>query len=90
MSVVHGLEPTWELALRTWWAYTWRAIGISLLGAFVFGFITGVIAGVMGLQDLGLLPGILGFLFSLAASLWVMHFLMTKGFKGYRIVVVEQ
>jgi hypothetical protein len=46
-----GLEPTWGIAARVWWWFFCRAILSALIGGAAIGFIFGMIAGALNVDQ---------------------------------------
>lgn len=85
------LTPSYSLAVKVWWAFTWRAVGLALLGAVLIGIIVGSLGVIIGMSpsNVNMLSGLIGFFFGAWAGIYIMHRLMTKGTKKFRIVVAS-
>ena len=83
--------PTEKLALKIWWAMLWRTIPLAILVSLLAGIVIGTISGVMGVDsnEVQIPASIAGGLLGLYVSVKVIKHLMTKGFSGYRLVVVR-
>jgi hypothetical protein len=87
-------DPNLMLALKVWWAISWRSVCLSVLGGIAAGIVTGIIAAILkhgfGV-DAGhvgtIFSGALGFGIGIYFSAWAVHRLMTKGFGKYRLLV---
>jgi len=89
---MHPEEPTDKLAIQIWWALTWRSVPLSMLAAFLFAFIIGLIAGLTKTDPHSLsVPGAIGgALIGLFITVKIIKRLMTKGFGEYRLVIVKK
>jgi len=84
--------PTDFIALKVWWAMTWRTIPLVLLGSIFLGLILGIIASLSGL-DLNAtqrLSMLFGALLGLYIAVKIIKRLMTNGFGDYKLVVVRK
>ncbi|MGH1403175.1 MAG: hypothetical protein ACRBDL_02935 [Alphaproteobacteria bacterium] len=84
--------PTEKLALKIWWAMTWRLIPLIFVGAFIVGLILGLIGTSMGIESRSIetIAGFSGAFLGLFLSVKVIMHLMTKGFGEYRLAVVRK
>lgn len=84
-------EITDLLALKLWWAFTWRALSMAIISGIAVGIVIGLIAGVAGsspeeMQGPSMIAG--GFM-GIFVSVKVFKYLMTRGFGQYKLVVVS-
>lgn len=84
------LEATYPLALKVWWAIVWRTISLGVLAGLALGFVFGIASAVTGLMLPQYVHAIIGLFGGMAACLWVLKRLMTKGFGNYRLAVLEE
>lgn len=79
------------LGLKLWWAYTWRSVLVSiLLGIVIVAVASLIVSFVYPHVDVTETNASFGGLLSFIAGIWVMKRLLTKGFGGYKLVVVEK
>ncbi len=73
-------DVTWGIALKFWWAYTWRALLLCVLGGAVLGFIIGFVAAVAKLDQNAAktYAALSGVLISIPVSVWMMKIVLGK------------
>ncbi len=81
-----------DMALKFWWAQTWRALPLGVLvGAIcsvafmLFCKVAGVDPQVKLIMNIGL-----GMVVGLIMYLWILQRLFKNGFGGYRLVLVRK
>lgn len=83
-------EPTYETALKVWWALFWRIMPTAIAGAILIGFVIGLASGALNIDvnAASIFSGILGFVFGMWVILFMIRRLMVKGFGRYRLAVM--
>ena len=84
--------PSMFLALKVWWAFTWRVTLVGILIGVLLSFISEFIRTVTLGPNLitAFVFFLLAFIFVIGSQTWVFNRLMTKGFGKYRLVVVNK
>lgn len=84
-----GLEIRWNLVLRVWWSYFWRATLLGLVAGFILGAIAGFLVALLGRPELGpRLGGALGYLAQIPVSMVVLRMVLRKRYKTFSIRLV--
>lgn len=85
------VQVTWKRAAVFLWAFQWRLFVIAIPVVVIFSFIVGLIVGVMNIDPLryALQIQAVSFLITLAISLAIIKELLSKQFKGFRVVLLE-
>ena len=82
--------PTWTLAAKVYWAFMWRSLLLAMVGGFILGMVAGALAAIIGVAEQAeTIIVIGGMLIGIAAGIFIMHRLMTKGMKGYRLAAIK-
>lgn len=84
--------PSDLIALKLWWAMTWRIVPFAILAGMAAGFVIGIIATVTqtppeAMQGAATLAGAAIGIF---LTVKIIKRLMTKGFGDYRLVVEKK
>ncbi len=84
--------PSDKVALKIWWALSWRTLIMAFLVSFLASIIINAIAHMAGASpaDVQVPAAIAGGLLGLYVSVKVIKYLMTKGFGDYRLVLVRK
>lgn len=90
------IEPDRDIALKFWWAFTWRSFLISVGIAMVIGMLLGVLGVIFGMsperQDAlsGTMAPLLGLIVYVFVSVEVMRRILKKKFKTFEIAVTHR
>jgi ABC-type uncharacterized transport system permease subunit len=90
------IEPDRDIALKVWWAFTWRSFLISLVIAMAIGLLLGILGIIFGMsperQDSlsGTMAPLLGLIVYVFVSIEVMRRILKKKFKTFEIAVTHR
>lgn len=84
-------EPTDLIALKLWWAMTWRTLPLAMGAGMIVGAVIGAIIGMTGgapeeVRGPAMLAGAAVGIF---VTVKVLKWLMTRGFGKYKLVVIS-
>uniref|UniRef100_UPI0035129904 hypothetical protein n=1 Tax=Pontibacterium sp. TaxID=2036026 RepID=UPI0035129904 len=85
------IEVTWRNTLQIWWSWCWRSALWTFISVFLVGTAIGLSFGVLGISQvpyrvfIDILYGVIGLAFGLSA----LKVVLSKEFRGYRIVLVK-
>jgi hypothetical protein len=85
------IQPNLGHGLRIWWAFYWRNTLISVVLAFLLGMAIQPIlnAGTISYRPLSLILQYGSYVVSYAVALFVMHYILRKNFRSFRIGLVS-
>lgn len=83
------MKVTLVTTLKIWWSLSWRCALFSTLLAMIVGFFGGLFATLMTweMPSQQVLVWI-SYLSTLPVSIWVLHQILRKPFRGFRIAIV--
>ncbi len=85
------LQPTFDYALRAWWAYYWPTSLISLAAILGARFVLSAVAGLLiSLRTTRVLLVILPYAAGLLVSIFIIHYLLGKQFRDFRIALLPR
>ncbi len=84
-------EPTDLIALKLWWAMTWRTLPLALGAGMIVGMVIGAIVGVTGgrPEEVQGPAAFAGAVVGVFVTVKVLKWLMVKGFGQYKLVVIS-
>jgi hypothetical protein len=85
------IQPNLGHGLRIWWAFYWRNTLISVVLAFMLGMAIQPLlnAGTVSYRPLSLILQYGSYIVSYAVALFVMHYILRKNFRRFRIGLVS-
>lgn len=90
------LTPTWGMAVRIWWAITWRGFTLSLLPVFLLTIPISIVFVVLE-QTVGVHPSITasvsqvaGMAIGFLVQIYVIKKILNKDFTGFRVMVIKK
>jgi hypothetical protein len=96
--VSYEAEPTYQTALKLWWAMVWRFVPVIVICIVVASIAIGVVSAMIGVatgmekeqvQNMGAVAGFfVGLVLNVLVSIWLIRRLMTKGFGRFRLAVM--
>jgi ABC-type sugar transport system permease subunit len=89
------ITPTWNHALRIWWAYFWRSLGLlcaALILSFILGILIGLIMNLSGAPESIMRPlsTIIGLVIGFSVSILPMKLILGKDFGTFRLVLLKK
>lgn len=98
MTEEFGLElsPTWKIAVRVWWAITWRGFLLSMFPVFLLTIPVSVVflmlersAGVSPTVTGAMSQGV-GMLIGFCVQVYVIKMILSKKFSDFRITILTR
>jgi hypothetical protein len=90
------LAPTWKMAVRVWWAITWRGFLLSMIPVFLLTLPVSIVFMVLE-RSVGLNPSItngmsqgVGMLIGFCVQVYVIKTILNKDFPDFRIMVTTR
>lgn len=87
---IKELRVTWGIAIRVWWSFFWRTTLFGLLPVFIIGILIGIYSyRTNAPDDLYLIHSqVLGLVIGIFVTIWVLKGILSKSYKGFRVVVI--
>ncbi len=83
------MDVTWGRAARVWWSIFWRTFLITALLAVVFGFMTGFLLALAGLEEKTLLwSQLVGIACAIVGGVWAVKSVLQKEYRDYRLALI--
>ncbi|HEY9744694.1 MAG TPA: hypothetical protein V6C99_00595 [Oculatellaceae cyanobacterium] len=96
MAFQEEISPTWKMAIRLWWAITWRGFLLSMIPVFLLTIPVSIVFMVLE-RTIGVNPSItnglsqgMGMLIGFLVQIYVIKTMLNRDFPGFRIVVTTQ
>lgn len=90
------LSPTWKMALRVWWAITWRGFLLSMIPVFLLTIPVSIMLMVLE-RSIGVNPSVtngmsqgVGMLIGFCVQVYVIKTILNKNFPDFRITVTAR
>lgn len=85
------MEVTWNVTLKVWWSFFWRAAVFGAIAGALAGGVVGFFLGLTGNTDqIPMYSGAAGYLVSIPITIWVMKIILEKRFGNFSLAIVRE